>query len=130
MQILEITSSADITSVPTEATKALVTSDRGTPLVKNCMLRTKLRGELGLIRLRRTGSPIRLSVSRSQLLTVCCPISSKIASKASVTFARSSSEITLLSDSGCILSFCGREDYVEPGVANRRSGAEGGHPSL
>jgi len=59
------------------------------------------------------GSPIRLSVLRCQLLTVCCPPSRKIASKASVTFARSSSEITLLSDSGCILSFCAREDYVE-----------------
>jgi hypothetical protein len=41
------------------------------------------------------------------------PPSSKIASKTSVTFARSSSEITLLSDAGASFLFFAREEYVE-----------------
>lgn len=41
------------------------------------------------------------------------PPSSKIAFKASVTFARSSSEITLLSDPGASFLFVPPEDYVE-----------------
>src|SRR5260370_23160298 len=75
MLILEITSSVVITSVPAEAQGRRSRPTGVTPpFVKNCMGRTKLRGELGLIRLRGTGSPIRLSVSRCQLLTVCCPL--------------------------------------------------------
>ena len=38
---------------------------------------------------------------------------SKIASKASVTFARSSSEITLLFDSGASFLFVAAKNYVE-----------------
>jgi hypothetical protein len=72
------------------------------PLVKNCMLRTKLQGELGLIRLRGTVSHPAFSLTKS-VADSLLPPSSKIASKASVTFARSSSEITLLSDSERIL---------------------------
>ena len=41
------------------------------------------------------------------------PPSSKIAFKASVTFARSSSEITFLSDPGASFLFVPPEDYVE-----------------
>ena len=75
MLILEITSSAAITSVPTEAPRASITPDRvHSSVCKKLNMQDKLRGELGLIRLRRTASPIRLSVSRCQLLTVCCPL--------------------------------------------------------
>jgi hypothetical protein len=113
MLILEITSSAVITSVPAEAQGRSITPDRGhSSVCKNCMGRTKLRGELGLIRLRGTGSPIRLAVSRCQLLTVSCPfIQDRLQGFRNFCSLLKRDHFTLCP--GCILSFCASEDYVE-----------------
>ena len=91
------------------------------------MGRTKLRGELGLIRLRGTGSPIRLAVSRCQLLTVSCPfIQDRLQGFRNFCSLLKRDHFTLSSGVHpfflCLRRLCRR------GVANRRSGAEGGHP--
>src|SRR6516165_9762373 len=120
---------AVITSVPTEAERRWSRPIGVTPpLVKNCMLRAKLRGELGLIRLRRTGTPPAFSPMKSVPDSPLSP-SSKIDSKASVTFSRSSSEFSLLSAQAHPFFLWPRR-LCRRGVANRRPGDEGGHPSL
>ena len=120
MLILEITSRAVITPVPAKAQgRRSCPTGITPPFIKNCIGRTQLRGELGLTRLRGTGSPIRLSVSRCQLLTVCCPlIRDRLQGFRNFRSLLKRDHFTL--SLGCIFLFVPRR-LCRRGVANRRS---------
>jgi hypothetical protein len=117
MLILEITSSAVITSVPTEAQGRRSRPIGVTPpFVKKIVWVGQITRGAGVNPtsqdwVSHPAFSLTMSVADSLL-----PPSSKIAFKASVTFARSSSEITLLSDPGASFLF------VPPKTMSKRRG--------